>query len=300
MGKTTVITSPVTGFSFEARKWKLKDMERLAELADEADEGVDILSEAVRPTWVRTVDAGPYDIKVGNSSPPDFGQMLKLDVLYALFNVRMASWPEDLERGMTREHYQFDAQCPHCKPMHVFPQQVRLTEIKFSPLPKASLEALRNRQPLECRAPDGKLIKYELPKLAQDKSLLEYRKTLHGAKAKLKGKAKPSELLAAQTTYIEGLKTQLMGDRVKYFANLDLDELAPIRNAMSKSGAYVAQKVDCVCTKCKGRFEMRLPLQANFFMPPDPMEESPPETDLEENQDPESSEAEADPDPDES
>ncbi|RTL06452.1 hypothetical protein EKK58_05725 [Candidatus Dependentiae bacterium] len=284
MGKTTIITSPITGFSFEARKWKLHDMERLAELADEADESVDILSEAVRPTWIRTIDPGPYDIKKGADSCPDFTEMLKLDVLHSLFQVRMASWPEDLEKGMTREHYQFDAECAHCKPKYTFPQQVRLSQLKFFPLPKASLEALRSKKPLELRAPDGKLIKYELPKLAQDKDLVAYREKLYGkGKAKTKARPKPSELLAIQCTYVEGLKTQLLSDRIKYFANLDLDEMTPIRNGMSKAGSYVAQKVDCTCDRCKAKFEVRLPLQASFFMPSDPMEEQPPEPETEEN-----------------
>ncbi len=290
MPKTAIITSPITGLKMKIRRWKLRDMEHLAELADAADDGVDILSEAVKPCWIETLDAGIYPaeyVKVGTASAPDWSQLLKTDVLYSVFGVRIASWPDDSERGMTPEHYQFDVECKYCQPKYSFQQQVRLTQLKFLPLPKASAEAIGARRPLECRGPDGKLIKFELPKLAQDRDLVEFRNK-KAAKGKAKGKAKPSELLAAQTTFIEGLKTQSMTDRVRFFAELDLADLVPIRNEMSKAGSYVAQNVDCKCPKCNATFAVKLPLQANFFMPSDPMEESPPEIEeAPEEQDPE-------------
>ncbi len=269
-GKTTIVET-LSGFKFRARKWKLKDMEGLARAARTASAQDDLLVSAVQRTWVETIEPGPYaHIPVGDVGF-DWKRIAKPDVLWALFRVRVASWPNDPERGITSEHYHFDVKCPHCQPSYTFKQMIVLSSLKVRPFPEESLERMRKNEPFTLTAPDGKVIAYRLPTLGQDELLIK-----HLARFKRKrDDADASELLAAQIDSISGLKGRDLATKIAYIANLEIDEFAAVRDGMSRSNAHIISRVDATCDVCKTRFQVKLPLEGSFFMPSDPMEESP-------------------------
>lgn len=266
-----IITNP-SGFSFEARKWRLKDMETLAERAEQAGAGDDLLVDIVREQWVRTVDPGPYAFVTEGTSSVEWDRILKPDILWSLFRVRVGSWPSYPERGITSEHYQFDVKCSNCKPARLFPQMVQLGALKIRPLPEESKTVLMSGRPFEVPAVDGRKVLFHLPTLQQDRELNVFLKRLKRA-----GKAKPSEMLAVQTVSVAGLKSQDLASRIRYFAQLELPDFIHLRDAMSRAGCNIITRIDATCDVCGFVLEQKLPLRSSFFMSPDPMEETPEE-----------------------
>jgi hypothetical protein len=261
-----------SGFAFEARKWKLADMESLADRAESSSAGDEMLVDAVSRTWVQTLDPGPYPyIQSGKVAVP-WERVIDQDILWGLFRVRAASFPSYPDRRLTGEHYQFDVTCQACKPQHTFAARVRLCDLKVRPLPEVSKKLLAEGKPFTVTALDGRLITFHLPSLERGRALSQ-----HLARFKPKKKAKPSDILAAQAESIAGLKHQDIASRARYFGQLDIDEYTFLRDTMSRVGANIITKVDATCDVCGTTREVVLPLRPGFFMPADPMEEAPDE-----------------------
>jgi hypothetical protein len=92
------------------------------------------------------------------------------------------------------------------------------------------------------------------------------------------------EVLAAQVESItfaaggpKAIGSNELAKKARFFAELDLEDLTPIRDAMSAAAPHIITKVDAVCPECGGAQTVQLPLGPGFFLPPDPSQETPEE-----------------------
>lgn len=271
-----IITCP-SGLVFEVRRWKLKDMEAMARDAQSGTLDEEAIANIVKAAWKRTIDRGPYRFIEPGEVGFDWKRLFKADIMWALYRLRAESFPANPERGWTGEHYTFDSECgAHPVPVKS-PQVIRLCDLRMRPLPDSSRVLMLEGQPFKTKTPDGREISFRAPTLEVDAELRTHLK-------RMKRKADPSDFFGAQTTRIEGEGTDI-ASRIRFFAEMDLVDFIPVRDAMSRAACHVISVVNAVCTECGRNREVSLPLAPGFFMPPDPMRESPEEEPSEEPQD---------------
>lgn len=288
MAKAPILVTCPSGLTLEMRRWKLSDMEEWAESAESAGAGEALLATICQRSFVRIVDPGPYAFLEAGPANFDWQTIGKADVLWTLFRVRAASWPSDPATGRTGEHYLFDAVCKRHKTALVFQARVELNKLKARPLPAESAARMRDGKGLIHTTPDGITIVFRIPTLKQDEPLVKLLK-------KEKRGVRGSDLLAVQVdsiTFPAGGPSAIHGDnnlakKIRFFRDLDIEDLTPIRDAMSAAGMHVITKVDPTCPECGGVQTMQLPLGPSFFLPPDPSQETPEEEPEPEDPEPE-------------
>lgn len=258
-----------SGLAFEAREWTLGDMEAMAREA-ESDLDEEGIAAILRRAWTRTLDRGPYPFIDSMTAGYDWKRVLKADIVWALYRLRAGSFPDNEELGTTGEDYDFPTECPHHKKPHEFQWRVKLSDIPVRALPDSSKVVMLGGQTLEAKTADGRSVRYRLPTLEIDAELLEYRK-----QKKIKTPARPSDYFGAQATQIEGLKSQDIAQRIKFFSDLPAKQFVPLRDQMSRAGCHVVALVSPTCPECGRTREVPLPLTPAFFMPRDPMSMAP-------------------------
>lgn len=266
-----------SGLVVELRPWSLGDMGDMAIRASQPNAGDELLLDAVARQHVETIDPGPYTFVQVGDAHFDWKGILKADVLWALYRIRAASFPDDPAHGLTGEDYTFDYRCPDVScDGHKVPttKTVRLCDLKVRKLPVASLAVMRSGASFETKVA-GKTVKYVLPTFTLDAPLREHLKKERKASHNPKRPTTPAENIASQVTYIEGVKASErdLGARAKWLGALGAPDWAPFRDQLTKAGPVIGNKVDATCDTCGRVTTMNLPLEPSFFAPQDRSEE---------------------------
>jgi hypothetical protein len=278
-----------SGLTIAHREWKFKDMRRWAKVAQDGGKNDDLLVEASVSTLESVIDPGPYAFLGKRTTVIDASRLLKKDVLWWVYRVRAASFPEDPKHGLTGEDYVFDWTCHVDKKHVVAPKAIKLCDLRVKPLPEASVEHVRTGKDFTHKMPGGEVVSFVLPTVGIDKPLdqltkrrtTELRRTQKGAKA-----VEPTmaEIVACQVTRVSSLgENQSLERRAEYIDDLSIREWASLKNAITAAAPEIYQTVDCICDECGAKTEVRLPLTPGFFFPTE--EEEAPMPDLETQED---------------
>ena len=252
-------------------------MGEMAIRASQPNVGEDLILDAVARQHVRTADPGPYPFVQLGDAHFTWSGMLKVDVLWSLYRLRAGSFPDDPEHGLTSEDYTFEHRCGDTAcDGHKVPsvQRVRLCDLKQRKLPASSFATMRGGGSFETKV-DGKVVKFVLPTFALDAPLREHLKKERKKANNPRRPVTPAEQIAAQLTFIEGVKNsdKDLGARAKWLAGLTAHQWVPLRDTITKAAPFVGNKVDATCDVCGRVEELGLPLVPSFFAPPDRSEE---------------------------
>jgi hypothetical protein len=266
-----------SGLVVEMRPWSLEDMGAMAIRAANAREEDALVLDAVAHQHVATIDSGPYVFVQPGDVHFDWKSIMKVDVLWALYRTRVASFPDQPKFGLTSEDYTFEYRCPDttCEGQkRLSIQKVRLCDLKVRKLPAASAVVMRSSKSFEVMVA-GKLVKYVLPTFALDAPLREHVKREKKRTKDPRRPTTPAESIAAQVTFIEGVKAsdRDLAARAKWLGGLMASEWVPLRDAITESAAFVGNRVDARCDVCGRVTTMGLPLGPTFFAPADRSEE---------------------------
>ena len=266
-----------SGMTLEMRPWSLGDMGEMAIRASQPNAGDALLFDAVSYQHVETIDPGPYpSVQVGDAKF-DWARILKADVLWALYRIRAASFPDDPAHGLTGEDYQFPYRCPDpaCEGHKIeTTKTVRLCDLRVRKLPSASAAVMRSGASFETRVA-GRVVKYVLPTFALDAPLREHLKRERKATRNPKRPTTPAEDLASQVVFIEGVKNsdKDLAVRAKWLGALSVHDWAPFRDELIRAAPVIGNRIDSVCDVCGRVTTSGLPLAQGFFAPLDRSEE---------------------------
>jgi len=115
-------------------------------------------------------------------------------------------------------------------------------------------------------------VKFVLSTMALDAPLRAYIKRERKRTNNPHRPITPAENLAAQITYIEGVKGSEadLAARAKWLGALGAPDWVPLRDAIIKAAPIVGTKTDAICDVCGRVTTIPFPLGASFFAPTDP------------------------------
>jgi hypothetical protein len=262
-----------SGLVIEARPWSLGDMGEMAIRASQSNQGDDLILDAVARQHASTVDPGPYAWIQAGDAHFAWTNVLKVDVLWSLYRLRAGSFPDDPEHGLTGEDYTYPFRCTNTecdghKTESV--QRVRLCDLKMRKLPASSAVVMQSGASFETKVA-CRVVKYVLPTFAIDAPLREYLKKERKTSGNPRRPVTPAEQIAAQVTFIEGVKNsdRDIGARAKWLGALEAFQWVPFRDTLTAAAPIIGNKTDATCDSCGRVTTIGLPLAPTFFAPPD-------------------------------
>jgi hypothetical protein len=243
-----------SGLTAEVRKIRGVELVNLAEQADDAAPS-DAFGQVLGSCWLRTINPGPYPFVKGDSEErPPWGRILKGDVLFAFVFLRRISMPDG-------DTYDFDVRCEECRNRYGW--SVNLAkDLTVKRLPAESAEKLRKGESFETKIGDGRVVRFNLQTTTQEDPMLRLMKQ------QKRGRSTFVDVLAAQTTAIEGVNPDLRA-RWRFLSELDLDDLYRLRDAFEDPDCGLDTAIQTRCTKraCGWVQDVNLPLGRTFFAP---------------------------------
>lgn len=269
-----------SGFSFEAREWSLDDLAGMGQLLRSGKGFERALSFACARSWVRTIDAGPYHVK--DDVQPDFTRVLKHDVLWATFQIRAGSMPDDPTLGHTGDDYLLEFVCPNKDAEHKrkdrrFWWAEKLSEITFEKLPETTFDAMREGRSISAKLPNDVEVKFDVSTIELDSRVEEYRADIDKkVKSKKDGARRYEEgieYIGVRLRYVSALGEDGSRDvqkRVRWAAELPMRQFFPLRDAIMQAEPHLDTTINPECPDCGQMLRMQLPIQQSFVTSPDP------------------------------
>jgi hypothetical protein len=266
----------LSGMQLELRKWKLSDMEEMAEVAETAPDDGEVLSLVCARSLTRVVDPGPYAFVKKDASTLDWMRVAKVDVLHTIHRARAGSFPGNPEIGTSGEDYTLDVECPFHQDAsgqtvpYAFIWKIRLCDLPTKPIPPRVLEVMRKGESLSTTLSNGTELRFHLPSLGGERDAVALAR-------RMGRKVRPSDLVAGNLVSISGRPDCDIATRARFVADLDLDLLAELRTAIQQSSGSIAITTGVKCKKCGRVRDTRIPFGPTFFLPADPDETPTPE-----------------------
>ena len=253
----SIVTFP-SGLVADLTKVKGGTIAALAAAADGAGRQ-DTFTEFLSASWAGTVERGPYTFVEPGDAKPDFKRLLKGDLYFGLMALRRLTLKDGNE-------YEFDCKCEQCNSKISW--RLQLSDLAIKRLPKESFDRMLRGEAfmtsVEDEAGVTREVRFRLQTTAQEE---EVHKLMRQQKRK---RATLVDVLAGQTTHIDGLKSQTIVDRWKFFSGLGLGEMFELRTKMEEPDCGVDTAIEVVCQKLECNWEqtVNLPLDRNLMTAP--------------------------------
>lgn len=242
-----------SGFTFEARKIKGREIIAIAEQAEEGTVQSAFVT-LVGGCWLSTVWPMPYPfVQEGAEESPMWMRLLKGDVLFALIELRRISMPDGNE-------YDFDVRCEACGKKYGW--TVLLNQLPKIALPVESVTKLSKGLPFVVQFdPLGpQPITFELQTMDQEQDIAKLLQSTDRVRATL------IDTLASQIKKI-GERTPTMRQKFELLSDLDYDALMNLRAQFEAADCGIDTEFKTRCKHCRNEQEVALPLGKSFFGP---------------------------------
>ena len=249
-----------SGFAGEARRWKGKEVTKLA---DELDADEDIpdggMSFLLSGPWEQTIETGPYSFVKEGDTKPAWRRVLKGDVLGALYQMRIGSFRDG-------DTYDFDFQCDKCKKKTPWTLKLSTILAREQKLPDASRQALIDGVDLIGKLFDGTPVTFKLGTIDLEAAMNKYRAQLIRQKKRVSKQQGIVDAVAAQTVTIDGKRLDIR-ERYSWASDLELDDLIDLADQFSEADCGYDTEVEVRCEHCRWVMEIDLPLGRSFLVP---------------------------------
>lgn len=246
-----------SGLSLEARKIKGHELAAMAERAEAA--GATELTDVLRGCFLGVIDPGPYpDLKAG-AAAPNWMQVLKGDVLVAIFKLRRASIPDG-------DNYLFHVRCEECGHRYDWEIASLAEDLPVKPLPEESKRVLAQRGRFESQTLSGVTVTHRLMTPSDDKPMKDF---LRQIKRKNPGVLERLANLSVTIDGVQGAERDVM-KRWNFFKGLDLGELNDLREKFEAIEGGIDLEIRTRChgvDGCGWEQDLILPLRQTFFSP---------------------------------
>jgi hypothetical protein len=236
-----------SGLAGAVRKLKLKECNLLADR--KAMRGGDAFTKILEQCWVRTDDAGPYEL---NGTGPNWSTALVCDRFYALMCARVATWGDN---------YAFTIQCEGSTCRKRIEWELKLTDLPYRELPEESRERVAAGDTsfeLKLVGGDG-----------QEREVKFHLQTGAGERRSMKFLERQNSriVVASLASRIDSVDGVPRGSVSRWLDDLDADQLDGILEKFDEVDGGVETTIDIECDSCGLVQEVELPLAGEFWLP---------------------------------
>lgn len=237
------ITCP-SGLRGEIRKMKMRE---LALLTDEKlIRTGQLMTEMVKNCWVRTIDAGPYNLPAPSPQPLPWDQLLQADKMYTFKEIRVTTFGPSFE---------WEVQCPHNMCKHRFLWDVDLSTLDVERPPQYALDHVKSGSYLTTTV-DGKKVEFRTLRGADDRRLLHFIQKLE------------LPLLTAgyicRIVSVEGIDESDAESLREWLDDLDLEVGQEFQDTMDDAEPSIGLRTDIECPRCGEDWPAMIPLAQSF------------------------------------
>lgn len=238
-----------SGLHGEVRKIKGHEIAAIAEQADSGSNGFNTIMSGC---WQQTLDVGPYAFLRTGDAKPDWGRLLKGDLLYGIIQLRRISLTDG-------DNYDFDVPCEECRAKIKW--TVKLSDLTVQKLSADAKEMVRAGAPFNTSIA-GRAIQFHPQCVAHEEPVARLMKRQQRTAAVIQ------DVLVGQIVSIEGVPNDILA-RWKWLSDLSMGELYDLRAAMEENdcGVQTGIEVQCQERSCRWVQEVNLPLGKRFFSP---------------------------------
>jgi len=213
------------------------------------------IAEAYKACWLATEDAGPYSFVEGNACP-DWKRVGTGDVLAAMLQHRAAALGPKTS---------FPMWCEGCgRRLEV---EVDVDEFELKPIPKATADALRERQPLVAHLKNGKRVEFHIATMMAEEYVQAQLKQMKRRPEWENHVPSFIDLMAGRIRMIEGLESTEFVKRLEHLLFLDAGVVYDLRDQMDDAEFGVETAVEFTCEHCDTEQTQDVPLDAASFNP---------------------------------
>lgn len=250
-----------SGLVGKIRKMRGAELASLAQASDNAQ--ADGYGAILGPCWLGIEDPGPYSFLKQGDARPEWKRLLKGDLIHLLIALRRISMPDG-------NNYEFAVKCEECGKRYQW--ELPLTALPIQTLSEDSAKTLRDGKFFEARIrSSGRRVTFDLMRFEQDDQVEKLMKALEKKRGETRSTTTLVDLLAAQTSSIEGVGPDIL-NRYDALSALDLDDLYELHRDMQAVDCGVDTAIQTKCThkKCEWIQDMNLPFGRSFFAPRPP------------------------------
>jgi hypothetical protein len=256
----TIINTP-SGMQVDVRGLSIRDGRYLSKPELYQDNQIEDL--LIESCCLRVVEPGPY--KMVGDGKLEWGKTIIGDRLGIVFGIRIASYP-DLP-------YSIALRCPvtHCREKFDWDVDLDLfMRERMQSLPEATKQLMIAGKPCEVTIPKtDKKLRFFLKTADDRRAWLAWRKKMKTGTNKQRDRFNDiTHALLYWNVEIDGIERREIDQKLDFLETLSLAQGVELRQLMDMHDCGLNTTVEVKCPYCAFAWEIELPFNQDFFLPP--------------------------------